>query len=50
VIVGARNAEQVSDNVKAAGFQISEEDRAEIDRIGRTVTDTLGEDQTNMWS
>lgn len=49
VIVGARNAEQVSDNVKAASFKISEEDRAEIDRIGRTVTDTLGEDQTNMW-
>ncbi|HEX8235373.1 MAG TPA: aldo/keto reductase [Abditibacteriaceae bacterium] len=49
VIVGARNAQQVSDNIQAAGFQISEEDRAAIDRIGRTVTDTLGEDQTNMW-
>ncbi len=49
VIVGARNAEQASDNAKAAGFQISDEDRAAIDRIGRTVTDTLPENPTNMW-
>ncbi|MBV9867201.1 MAG: aldo/keto reductase [Abitibacteriaceae bacterium] len=49
VIVGARTAEQVKDNISAADFQISPEDLQEIDRIGRTVTDTLPEDKTNMW-
>jgi len=49
VIVGARTAEQVQDNVESAGFQISPEDIQEIDRIGRTVSDSLPEDKTNMW-
>jgi aryl-alcohol dehydrogenase-like predicted oxidoreductase len=49
VIVGARNAEQVQGNVGAADFTIDEADLQEIDRIGRTVTDELKLDQTNMW-
>jgi aryl-alcohol dehydrogenase-like predicted oxidoreductase len=48
-IVGARNAEQVQDNAKAAELQISPDDLAEIERIGRTVTDELPEHKTNMW-
>ena len=49
VIVGARTAEQVQGNIAAAGFAISTEDLQEIDRIGRTVTDSLPQDKTNMW-
>lgn len=48
-IVGARNAEQVQDNAKAAELQIAPEDLAEIDRIGRTVTDSLPDEKNNMW-
>jgi aryl-alcohol dehydrogenase-like predicted oxidoreductase len=50
VIVGARNAEQVQGNLDAATFVIDEADLQEIDRIGRTVTDNLEDDQTNMWA
>lgn len=49
VIVGARNPEQVQGNIGAADFTIDEADLKEIDRIGRTVTDNLEDDQTNMW-
>jgi len=49
VIVGARTPEQVQQNVKAADFRISAEDLHTIDSIGRTVTDRLPEDKTNMW-
>jgi aryl-alcohol dehydrogenase-like predicted oxidoreductase len=49
-IVGARNEEQVSQNAQGANFQISSEDLAEIDRIGRTVTDQLPEQKTNLWA
>ena len=49
-IVGARTPEQVRDNAKAAALQISAEDVAEIDRIGRTVTDNLPEHKTNLWA
>ncbi|MDQ3814912.1 MAG: aldo/keto reductase [Armatimonadota bacterium] len=50
VIVGARTPEQVQQNVKAADFRISAEDLDLMDRIGRTVTDTLPPDKTNMWA
>lgn len=50
VIVGARNVEQVQGNVACAGFKISDEDRAAIDAIGRTVTDKLPAGKTNMWA
>lgn len=49
VIVGARTPEQVQDNARAAEFKISPEDLQQIDRIGRTVTDELPVDKTNMW-
>ncbi|HVF10930.1 MAG TPA: aldo/keto reductase [Abditibacteriaceae bacterium] len=49
VIVGARTAAQVQDNIAAAGFRIAPDDLHEIDRIGRTVTDSLPADKTNMW-
>jgi myo-inositol catabolism protein IolS len=50
VIVGARNAAQVNDNAQAAGFAIDADDVAAIDRIGRTVTDHLAAEKTNMWA
>lgn len=47
-IVGARNAEQSVQNAKASDVQLSAEDLAEIDAIGRTVTDYLDNNQI-MW-
>ena len=40
-IVGARNAQQSVQNAKASHVQLSPEELAEIDAIGRTVTDYL---------
>lgn len=40
-IVGARNEEQMLQNTGSTGFAIEPSDLAEIDRIGRTVTDRL---------
>ncbi|NJO75811.1 MAG: aldo/keto reductase [Leptolyngbyaceae cyanobacterium RM1_406_9] len=48
-IAGARNAEQAVQNAKAAKVQLSEGDLAEIDAIGRTVTDHL-DDNPVMWN
>jgi aryl-alcohol dehydrogenase-like predicted oxidoreductase len=42
-IAGARNAEQVMQNAKAADVCLSQADLEEMDRIGRTVTDQLDE-------
>lgn len=50
VIVGARTPEQVQGNVGAAGFEIALDDLREIDRLGRTVSDSLPVEQTNMWA
>ena len=47
-IAGARNAAQVSENARAAALRLSPEDSAEIERIGRTVTDHLDRDPV-MW-
>jgi myo-inositol catabolism protein IolS len=47
-IAGARKAEQVSANAKAAAVQVSADDLAEIDTIGRIVTDHL-DDNPVMW-
>ncbi len=47
-IAGARKAEQVLDNAKAAEVRLSSDDLAEIDAIGHTVTDHLDEDPV-MW-
>ncbi len=47
-IAGARNAEQVLDNAKAVEVTLSSDDLAEIDAIGRAVTDQLGADPV-MW-
>jgi myo-inositol catabolism protein IolS len=47
-IVGARKAEQAIQNAKAADILLSSEELAEIDRIGRTVTDPL-DDNPIMW-
>lgn len=49
-IVGARTPEQVSDNANAASLSISADDLAQIDRVGRTVTDHLPVEKTNMWA
>lgn len=48
-IVGARTAEQAVGNAKAATVQLSTEEIAEIDAIGRIVTDHLDENPV-MWN
>ena len=48
-IVGARNAEQATDNAASAEVKLSEEDLIEIDAIARTVTDYL-DDNPVMWN
>lgn len=47
-IVGARNTEQAVQNSKAAEVQLSQAELAEIDAIGRTVTDHF-DDNPLMW-
>lgn len=48
-IVGARHAEQVSENAEAGSIKLSPEVLQQIDEIGRTVTDNL-EDSPVMWN
>jgi aryl-alcohol dehydrogenase-like predicted oxidoreductase len=48
-IAGARNSEQAMQNAKAAEIQLSDSDLAEIDAIGRSVTDHL-DDNPVMWN
>lgn len=43
-IVGARNSEQAIANAQAMAVTLTPEELAEIDRIGRTVTDPLDDD------
>jgi aryl-alcohol dehydrogenase-like predicted oxidoreductase len=47
-IAGARNAAQVRQNAKAAEIVLSWDDLAELDRIGRMVTDFLDDDPV-LW-
>ena len=47
-IVGARNAQQAIGNAEAAQVRLSATDLAQIDAIGRTVTDEL-DDNPVMW-
>lgn len=47
-IAGARNTDQAEQNAAAAEIKLSEDDLAEMDRIGRTVTDHL-DDNPVMW-
>lgn len=47
-IVGARNSDQAKQNTEAATVQISPDDLAQIDAIGRSVTDHL-DDNPVMW-
>lgn len=48
-IAGARYPEQAQDNAKAGKIQLSSDEIAEIDSIGRTVTDHLDENPV-MWN
>ena len=48
-IAGARNADQTSENAKAGVISLSDEELAQIDEIGRGVTDYIGEDPV-MWN
>lgn len=48
-IVGVRNAAQAVDNAKAGEIKLTDADIAEIDQIGRTVTDAL-DDNPLMWN
>lgn len=48
-IIGFRNAEQAQQNALATQIRLSPEDLAEIDKIGRTVTDYL-DDSPVMWN
>jgi myo-inositol catabolism protein IolS len=47
-IAGARNAEQSVMNAAAAEIVLTEEELAQMDRIGRSVTDHLDDDPV-MW-
>ena len=47
-IAGARNVEQVLENAKAAELRLTPSELAELDRIGRRVTDHLG-DNPLLW-
>lgn len=47
-IVGFRNVKQAQQNSQAADINLTSEDLAEIDKIGRTVTDHL-DDSPVMW-
>jgi aryl-alcohol dehydrogenase-like predicted oxidoreductase len=47
-IAGARNAQQAAENAAAANIKLSTQDLAEMDAIGRTVTDHLDNDPV-MW-
>lgn len=49
-IVGARNADQATQNAQAGEVQLTDEDVAAIDRIGRTVTDHLDQADPVMWN
>ncbi|GAB4460666.1 MAG: aldo/keto reductase [Elainellaceae cyanobacterium] len=49
-IVGVRNAEQAIDSARAAEVQLSPEDVAAIDAIGRLVTDQLPDTNPVMWN
>jgi myo-inositol catabolism protein IolS len=48
-IMGARNSQQSVENAKAGDVKLSPEELAEIDAIGRTVTDHL-DDSPLMWN
>ncbi|MEM9156973.1 MAG: aldo/keto reductase [Cyanobacteria bacterium P01_F01_bin.33] len=48
-IAGARNATQAVENARAGNLQLSEADLAEIDAIGRTVTEPM-DDRPVMWT
>ncbi len=48
-ITGVRHADQAAENAKAAEVQLSQEELAEIDAIGRTVTDHLDSNPV-MWN
>ncbi len=48
-ITGVRHADQATDNAKAAAVNLSAENLAEIDAIGRIVTDHL-DDNPVMWN
>jgi aryl-alcohol dehydrogenase-like predicted oxidoreductase len=47
-IAGARNATQAAENAAAGQVTLSSSDLEALDRIGRTVTDSLGDDPV-MW-
>jgi aryl-alcohol dehydrogenase-like predicted oxidoreductase len=48
-IAGARSADQATQNAEAAKIKLPKEDLAEMDTIGRTVTDQL-DDNPILWS
>jgi aryl-alcohol dehydrogenase-like predicted oxidoreductase len=48
-IAGARNADQAAENAAAGAIALSKQDLAEIDKIGRIVTDYL-DDNPVMWN
>ena len=48
-IVGARNAEQATQNAVGGDIEIDEDDLEAIDEIGRTVTDRLDTNPV-MWN
>ena len=47
-IAGARNAEQATQNAQAGSIYLSDQDQADINKIGKMVTDHLDDDPV-MW-
>jgi len=47
-IAGARNAEQATQNAQAGSIYLSDQDKADINKTGKMVTDHLGDDPV-MW-
>ena len=43
-IAGARNAQQSTDNAKAAEIILTDAELDELDRISRPITDLMGDD------
>ena len=48
-IVGARNAEQITDTAQAASLQLDNEDLNAISQLAKPVLDSLSADKTNPW-
>jgi myo-inositol catabolism protein IolS len=49
VVIGARNRKQLLENVGSLGWQLAKEDLVYLDKLSRTLTDTLPHDISFWW-